>query len=615
MACSTKAHPSEVTRVLFSPDGQALASAGEAGVILWNVATGEPYAYLRGHDTRVKSLAFSPDGQELASADETNRILLWTTGGANEIPPTPTTRSFLFRKSDAMSMAISPNQKMIALGGSEGNVRVFESATGKVIKTLVTDPDCGSPSSFSRSYNPCFLNVITFSQDSNHLIAASSTGNIIIWDTRTWMRLADPLQADVPCGSLLCNIGSVWGLTFSPDMSMVAAKGKGEIWVWDLHNRKLIYHINGHNGQSITTVTFSPDGKLLASGGEDRTIILWNLENGQQSGAPLKGHIAPIAMLTFNPQGNQLVSSSYDNTLRFWNPQTHQEIGHISNEFTRTNGAVAFSPNGRYIAGITTTGSVTIWDSLTQQAITPPLSVPSPMSAMTFTPDNRHLATVSSSLLNPPSTYVTLRSYQISDWRTQACQIISRNLTMDEFNGYSLVNVGNLQVCPSLPVHSSVVRDKISQAQDAVDHHNSTTASATFTQATQWATSSDDINLNYFVCVDGSLNRFPREVLSACQHAIDLAPDDKMYLDSRGVARVLLGDYSGAIQDFQTFVDWAKRYNILQDFEDRMLPEREGWIAKLKAHDTSFIPQMLTALRVEYKNESPECRSGHCPLA
>ncbi|HEY1349045.1 MAG TPA: TIR domain-containing protein [Ktedonobacteraceae bacterium] len=606
-----KAHTNEVTRVLFSPDGQTLASASrDTWAYLWDVAVAQPFVFasLRGHDAMVTSLAFNHQGDEVASADENNVIMLWAPG-----PVTPTTRFYTVPGNNMLSLAISPDQRLMALGSGDGNVRVLDTATGSLLTSMKTDAHCGHLNIPTPAYFPCYLDIITFSADGRRLIAAANTGNILIWDTRTWARLADPMLANVPCGSLLCNVGFVDGLVFSPRMDMVAVKGRGEIWIWDLHTRALKYHLSGHHAQRIRAAAFSPDGKLLASGGDDHTIVLWDLEHGQQSGTPLQGPTDDITMLAFPAQGDQLIASSYDNTIRSWNLQTHQETGRIANEIITTTGALAFSPDGRAFAGIAK-DRVTVWDSRTLQPIAPPFLIPYVVATLAFTADSKRLASVSFSPVYNAA-YVTLRTYRISDWRDQICQIVSRNLTIDEIRTYALTNVVSPHLCPSRPVQSSVIRDTLAQAQEAALQHNTSSASTAFAQATQWAVDSDDAPLNYFVCLDGSLNHFPREVLPACQHAIDLVPDDLLYVDGRGVARVLLGDDAGAREDFQRFVAWAIGENIVHENVPAMLAERQQWIAKLQAHDTTFLPQLLVTVRAEYKQESPECRSGHCPVA
>jgi WD40 repeat protein len=69
--------------------------------------------------------------------------------------------------------------------------------------------------------------------------------------------------------------------------------------------------MEGHD-HGITSIAFSPDGKQIASGSEDKTIQLWNVETGAQIGQPMEGHHGPISSITFSPDGKQIASGSQD---------------------------------------------------------------------------------------------------------------------------------------------------------------------------------------------------------------------------------------------------------------------------------------------------------------
>ncbi|MEH2111468.1 MAG: WD40 repeat domain-containing protein, partial [Nostoc sp.] len=95
---------------------------------------------------------------------------------------------------------------------------------------------------------------------------------------------------------------------------------------------------------SVSSVSFSPDGKTLASGSADNTIKLWNLETGKEIGT-LNGHTNSVSSVSFSPDGKTLASGSDDKTIKLWNLETGKEIGTL-NGHTNSVSSVSFSPDG-----------------------------------------------------------------------------------------------------------------------------------------------------------------------------------------------------------------------------------------------------------------------------
>ena len=120
--------------------------------------------------------------------------------------------------------------------------------------------------------------------------------------------------------------------------------------------------LKGHEGL-VNSVAFSPDGRTLASGGEDGSLRLWDVKNGAQLGNPFKGNKGFVSSVAFSPDGRTIASGGEDGTVRLWAANSGAQLG---NPFKGNKGlvsSVAFSPDGRIIASGGEDGTVRLWDA------------------------------------------------------------------------------------------------------------------------------------------------------------------------------------------------------------------------------------------------------------
>jgi WD40 repeat protein len=107
-------------------------------------------------------------------------------------------------------------------------------------------------------------------------------------------------------------------------------------------------------------VTFSPDGRHLASGSQDQTVRLWDVNTGQCL-KTLAGHTNWVSSVAFSPDGRLLASGSNDQTVRLWDISTGQSLKTLSGH-TNWVWSVAFSPDGRLLASGSADATLKLWD-------------------------------------------------------------------------------------------------------------------------------------------------------------------------------------------------------------------------------------------------------------
>ena len=198
-----------------------------------------------------------------------------------------------------------------------------------------------------------------------------------------------PSFAEPP--TILSHGGVVHAVAFSPvDASLVAsAGGNGTIKLWDLQN-DTVTTLRGHT-DTVNAVAFSPNGELLATGGDDWTFRLWNVSRGQNI-ATLEHNVDrtrwQVKDIAFSPDGQRLATAGRH--VKLWEVTNQTEIATLQH-----NGyvwALAFSPNGQLLAAGDGEGTVKIWDVQQRQAIARLAGDTTAVYSVTFSPDGRTLA-------------------------------------------------------------------------------------------------------------------------------------------------------------------------------------------------------------------------------
>ncbi|KAF9543677.1 WD40 repeat-like protein [Agrocybe pediades] len=181
--------------------------------------------------------------------------------------------------------------------------------------------------------------------------------------------------------------------TFSKDGKWLASgHDDGTVLDWNLKDGSQTGKALGRHFEPVTSVAFSPDSKHLVSGSRDHTIRLWNIEKMKQVGNPWRGHTDYVNCVAFSPDGTKVVSASDDRTLRVWDLETGKVTAVLKGHEGWVR-SVAFSPDGLHIVSGSWDGTLHTWDSHTYQHIDEPLKGHTcAVWSVAYSPDGKSIA-------------------------------------------------------------------------------------------------------------------------------------------------------------------------------------------------------------------------------
>lgn len=329
-------------------DSLGISSAPEVRGSLIDALSFSPklMLYLRGHSNSVLSVAYSPDGRRIVTGSSDTTLIMWDAATG-----TPARSLMTGHHSEVYSLDFNRNGNLIASGALDGELRLWNGRTGDAIG--------GALMSGSQR-----LNAVAFAKDQD--ILATAGDGLAFWD------VSDP-ENPVQLGELIQpDEGQITSVAFHPSIDLLTTGYlDGGLTLWDIRDLEhpvALTTLYGHEDE-VWGLVFSPNGKLMASGSDDRTIIIWDVSTALQNPdsvqptiEPLQGHTNFVLDLAFSPDGGVIASASADNSVRLWSTRTGRPISLPLAGHSNFVNALDFSPDGRHLISAGDDGTAIIWD-------------------------------------------------------------------------------------------------------------------------------------------------------------------------------------------------------------------------------------------------------------
>jgi WD40 repeat protein/Flp pilus assembly protein TadD len=514
-------HYGEVYCAAFSPDGKRIASGSDDNTIkVWDAASGEELMTLRGHRGYVWTVAFSPDGLHIASGGEDKTVKIWNATIDPEVLELQGHKDWVW------PIVFSPDGKRIVSGSNDKTIKVWDAASGAELMTLYGHKEA--------------VFSVALSPDGKRIVSGSVDKTVKVWDAATGAEVM----------TLYGHEGTVHSIAISPDgKRIVSSSGDQTVKVWDAATGAELMTLRGHSG-GVVSVAFSPNGKRIVSGSADKTVRVWDAASGAEV-MSLSGHERYVTRVSISPDGKRIISASVDGTVKMWDAATGAELMTPARHEGWPYG-IAFSPDGRRVFSGGTDNMVKVWDAATGSELMT-IRGSSIVTEIKFSPDGKTIAvSYGDGIIRLYETAEPTDGYGPRETAEAARRIVEELYGKENFY-YNVKDKLQADKTLAEPVREAALQIANSRLEDAETLNNE-----------GWAVVSSP---------NKSIEDY-QLAMEKFEKARSMEPDNRMFINTLGVAQYRLGAYEDALV---TLTDVERRQEA--DANEESHPGNVGFIA------------------------------------